>query len=466
MKDEKRNRALLTGTITYAIGSFGTKFLSFLIVPLYTYYITPDALGDYDLLTTTVSLISPLLTMKISEATYRWIINNKENEVPYISATYKLLLFNSLIISLILVGINLIIPIWNCYYFIAILIGDRILECLQKLLRGLKNQKLFALSGLFHTGVMVGCNLIKVCILNQGVEALLQSNVISLYSTIILILILEKRLWKIDFKPNYRKQQTEMLRYSAPLVPSALSWWIMNASDRYLIRWIIGSTANGIYSVAYKFPSVISTLFTMFNNAWTDMALAQLNKGEKSEQYSKKLFQKLYQVSFSAVFVLIPLTKIIMKVILSESYKEAAVYVGFLYLGSVFQGFSTFCNIGYLYGKKTSGAAKTSAIGAVVNISVDLICIYFIGLFAASISTFLGFFVMWLVRMKDIKDTFPIKIDIRVFAPYLAVGVLMAVVTIWTSNYVDLCLSLVMIVFFFASNRTTLLDIIGSLRNK
>ena len=151
MNNNKKNKTLLTGTITYAIGSLGTKFLNFLIVPLYTYYILPVDLGDYDLLMTTVSLLSPLLTMKISDAAYRWIIKNKENEIPYISATYKLLIKNCILCAIILLIINHFIPIWNCYYFIAILIGDRMLECLQKLLRGLKNQKLFAASGLFHT---------------------------------------------------------------------------------------------------------------------------------------------------------------------------------------------------------------------------------------------------------------------------------------------------------------------------
>ena len=71
------------------------------------------------------------------------------------------------------------------------------------------------------------------------------------------------------------------------------------------------------------------------------------------------------------VFVLIPLTKLVMKLILSSSYKEAAVYIGFLYLGTVFQGFSSFSSIGYLQGKKTNGAAKTSVYGAAVNLIIN-----------------------------------------------------------------------------------------------
>ena len=304
-ENTKKNKALLVGTITYAIGNFGTKFLNFLIVPLYTYFILPEELGDYDLLITTVSLLSPLLTMKISDAAYRWIIHRQENEIPYISATYKLLIRNCLLAVLLMLGINYFVPIWHCYYFIAILIGDRILECLQKLLRGVKNQKLFALSGVFHTFVMVSLNVVMICYFKRGVTAMLQSCVISLYSTIALILVCEKRLRVVDFRPNYHTEQKEMLDYSIPLVPSTLSWWVMSASDRYVIKWAIGSAANGIYSVSYKFPSVLQTIFTMFNNAWTDMALAELKKEKQSEQYTQTVFEQLYKVSFGLVLVLI-----------------------------------------------------------------------------------------------------------------------------------------------------------------
>lgn len=466
MNKKQNNRALLTGTITYAIGSFGTKFLNFLIVPFYTYYIAPGDLGDYDLLVTTVSLLSPLLTMKISDAAYRWIIKSRENEVPYISATYKLLLRNCLLTAVLLFTINFFIPIWNCYYFIAILLGDRILECLQKLLRGLKNQKLFAMSGVFHTAVLVGTNVIKVCVMRQGVTALLQSSVISIYATILLILLLEKRLRNVDFKPDYRSHQKEMLRYSAPLVPSALSWWVISASNRYIIRWFLGSAANGIYSVAYKFPSVLQTVFTMFNNAWTDMALAELGKGKQSEEYTKQTFERLYKISFGMAFVLIPLTKLVMNLILNERYKEAAIYIGFLYLGTVFQGFSSFSSIGYLQRKKTGGAAKTSLYGAIVNLVVDLLGVKYLGLFAATVSTFLGFFVMWIVRMRDIKDEFPIQVNPKVFSLYLAVGIGMAVGIIYTNNLMDFILAVLASVFFLFDNRRTIKQVLNMVKQR
>lgn len=464
----RKNKELLVGTIIYGIGNIGTKFLSFLIVPLYTYFIQPGDLGDYDLLMTTVSLLSPLLTMKISDATYRWIIKSKSNDSTNecIAATYQLLIRNCMLCAAILLAVNWIVPIWNCYYFIAILIGDRVLECIQKLLRGVKNQRLFAISGMFYTAVMVGSNFIRVCWLKQGVTALLQSVLTAQVLTICLIFLLEKRIRVGGIRKNYTVLQREMLSYSVPLVPSALSWWVMSASDRYVIRFMMDKAANGIFSVSHKFPSILQTLFLMFNNAWTDMALAELNKDEQTQKYTKQIFQQLYKVSFGMVLVLIPLTKLVMQIILSTKYKEAAVYIGFLYLGTVFQGFTSFCSIGYMQGKKTGGAARTSACGAVVNLAVDLICIRWIGLFAASISTFLGYFVMWVMRIKDIKKEFPVAIDYRVFVPYLLVSVGMAMITIWTNHLADLLLAAAAGVFFLLDNRKMIGKVLRKVQGK
>ena len=109
--------------------------------------------------------------------------------------------------------------------------------------------------------------------------------------------------------------------------------------------------------------------------------------------------------------------------------------MGFLYLGTIFQGFSSFCSVGYLQNKKTNGAAVTSIYGTIVNLILDIILINFIGLHAATISTFAGFFVMWLTRMRDIKEVFPIDINIVKFCIYAVLAVIIATITIWTNIF-------------------------------
>ena len=55
-----------------------------------------------------------------------------------------------------------------------------------------------------------------------------------------------------------------MLKYSCPLIANTVAWWITNASDRYVVMWLCGTAANGIYSVAYKIPSILNILQSFY----------------------------------------------------------------------------------------------------------------------------------------------------------------------------------------------------------
>ena len=73
MSETKSGKKLLVGTGIYAVGTFGTKILMFLIAPLYTYYLATSEMGTYDVLISTIGLLIPIISMQISDAVYRWI---------------------------------------------------------------------------------------------------------------------------------------------------------------------------------------------------------------------------------------------------------------------------------------------------------------------------------------------------------------------------------------------------------
>ena len=97
---------------------------------------------------------------------------------------------------------------------------------------------------------------------------------------------------------------------------------------------------------------------------------------------------------------------------------------------------------------------------------MDLVLIKYIGIFAAALSTFLGFFIMWITRMKDIEAFFPIKINMKIFATYLLVSILIAVVVIWTNNKIDIVLVLLATIFFLIDNRKSICKIIKILKRR
>ncbi|MCR5508178.1 MAG: oligosaccharide flippase family protein [Lachnospiraceae bacterium] len=453
---------LAKGTVIYAIGNFGTKLIAFLIVPLYTYYISPDDMGDYDILMSTIALLTPIITMRISDAAYRWMLHHIEEDRLCISAAYRVMIISSIISLGLTLLVNAFVPIKFCAYFCVLLILGRWLESLQTLLRGLEERKLFAVSGLLYTGIFVTLNVIKIVVFGEGVTAMLQSTAISEIIVIVFILVCTPQLrTKVISDSDNRQLTKSMLAYSAPLVPSGLSWWVMGLSDRYVVRYYLGPALTGIYAVANKFPSIMTMVFAIFNNAWTDLALADLKEGSETSEYSSLVFEKLYRLSFSFVLFLIPATKLFAGNVLGEAYRSAAVYIGFLYLGSVFQGFTSFISAGLLQGTDTRPIAGSSMAGAAVNLIIDICMIGFIGLHAASISTFCGFFIMWLVRMREVNRTAPVNIKYGEFGCFLLLSVVMAAVTVFTGFITDVVLSAVFLAVFVVLNAPLIKEIIS-----
>ena len=82
-----------------------------------------------------------------------------------------------------------------------------------------------------------------------------------------LFLICRERLWRQLHPAPRAALWRQMLAYCVPLIPTAVFWWIMGVSDRYLVKWFVGSVANGIYAVAYKISTILTSLATVFMDA-------------------------------------------------------------------------------------------------------------------------------------------------------------------------------------------------------
>ena len=204
----------------------------------------------------------------------------------------------------------------------------------------------------------------------------------------------------------------EMLIYSIPLIPNALMWWVMNASDRYIIAINLGVAANGLYAVANKIPTILSLLYSIFNQAWQLSAIEEADKKNKAEFYTSvfNIFSILMLIATSIILVCI---KPVIQNFLSSEFSDSWKYVPFLLLAVVFTSFSSFLGMNYIAMKKTKGIFKTSLIGAMTNIILNLIMIPKIGLNGAAIATMISFFGVWIIRIYDTREFVLIKFNIK-----------------------------------------------------
>lgn len=421
----KKAKLLLENTALYTISNFGSKIFSFLIVPLYTYYLTTSEYGTYDTIYSLIGLITPMCILAIHEGLLRWLLKSDKQDSTIVYTGFSLYIIFIAITDLILLSVFHVNKWEYSWIFVLCLTISTLSEVLQFSTRGVKKNLPFALSGVIQTLLMLALNVSFVIVLHLGIKGMLFSLAISQSVSSFYLLVSIRDTFIKEKYVFDRKLARDMIVYSAMLVPNNISWWVMNSSDRLMLTAMIGSTYTGIYSIACKFPSLLNMVHMIFYRAWQEQAVLEYNSNTRDEYYSK-VFNFYMRLSFCMVFMLIPVSKLFIRFFMSTEFRDAYAYIGILMLGSLFSSFSSFYGTGYISAKDTKNATFTTIIGAVVNCLINLLFIRIIGVWAACLSTLVGYLVTWIVRIIQTKKYFNIIVKWKEFSILLSICVMYA----------------------------------------
>ena len=348
---------LVKNTIIYAIGNFGSKVLSFILLPFYTYYLSTNDYGYFDLITTTVALLTPIVTFQIYDGLYRYLLESKDDaeSAHVISNSFFMITRNLMVFSIIYI-IFIQFKSFKYEYLILLQIDFSILSVLwSQIARGFRKNVDYSVSGIISTVVILVSNILFITIMHMKVGSLIVSNILS---SIIIIIYLDGKLKihnYIKLKLNNNIIKRKLIVFSIPLIPNVISWWLMNVSDRYFLTFYKGVEANGIYAISNKFPSILIMLNTIFNLAWQESAITEYGSKDRNVFYTR-MFNVLMTFQFTAVIGLLAFTKFIMHLMVNVKFESAWMFVPFLYIGTIFNSFSLFYGTGYLSSKDTIGA--------------------------------------------------------------------------------------------------------------
>lgn len=412
MSDKK---TLVQDTILYAIANFGTVGLNFLLLPFYTRYFTPEQFGTWDITLTTISLLIPIVTLELTSASYRWLIeeNNFKQQAVIITTAFlqiikQLVVIN--LISLILLSFWTFPYKWLALIFLnAAIITNFSLQCA----RALRYNLMFASLSLLQTLIIIVVNVTLLLEYQFGIEAFFYANIAAclIISTIIWFrLPLGQYIrWK---KLNYssRSLLKDYFNYALPIIPAAISWWVMTMSDRWIIAIFLGVSTNGIYAIALKIPAVLLMINTIFSLAWKDSAIRSFKSKQKNEYYSL-VFKYYFRLLSLAVIILTLIAKPVINYFIGQAYHEAWKYSGILLIAALFHSLALFWSAGFHGAKETKAILRSSIVGACINVIINVLFINLIGLYAVAISTLLAFFITWIMRVKEAKSHFTIKIN-------------------------------------------------------
>ncbi len=461
-------KVLLKNTVIVSIGKIATQFITFLLLPIYTAVLTNEEYGVVDLLNTLTSLLLPIATFQIEQGIFRYLVDcreDKEKQSQIITTVFKFMIIQAIIYIIIFLGISKFINNNYKYFLVGNLLACMFSTILLQICRGMGDNKKYAF-GSFISGVTtVVLNIIFIVVFKLGAYGMLTATFIANILCGIYVLLGEK-IYKYIKIGKYDKQiLKEMIKYSVPLVPNMISWWIVDASDRTIISTILGIGKNGIYSAANKFSNVFASLYSVFNLTWTESASININSPDKDEFFSKILDVTLRFFGSLAIGI-IAFLPFVFPILINEKFSEAYYQVPILMVGSMFNVLVSFIGSIYVAKKITKEIAKTSIFAAIINITINLICIRWIGLYAASISTLIAYFSMFIYRYIDSKKYVKLKVNKKIVISMLGI-LIISIAFYYMENPILQILNVLLVAVYTVSiNKTSVKFIWDNMRKK
>lgn len=420
-------KELLQNIGVLTLGNFGSKILAFFLIPLYTAVLSTEDYGNYDIIHTTITLLFPLLTINITEGAMRFLLDKNADKDTILKKSFAIINISSLIVA-ILLAINAIfhfIPLFEKYtlFFILYYITNVYYISAQNITRGLDKIKNNAISGVINSILVLGLNLLFLLVFKWGLNGYFLAYIISNgLSAIYLLLVDSITKYALNIKTKNLPDDNGLTKYSKPLMLNSVSWWINDVSDRYFVTGICGAAANGIYSVAYKIPTILSVFQGIFNQAWL-ISVTKEYKQNNNKDFVKKIYRSYNATLVISCSILMILNKLIASVLYKGDFYEAWRYVPLLLISVVFSASGS--AIGVIFGaeKNSKASSFTTVLGAATNIILNAILIPMCGIIGAAIATAVASFVVWLVRWIYCKKYITLDLthkDITTYALLIA----------------------------------------------
>ncbi len=404
-------KTLISNTALISLGTFGSKLLVFLMVRFYTGYLTTAEYGTADLITQTANLLLPIISLGVANGVFRFAMDsNIDKKSVFSTGFYTVTLggFSFLIIAPLLGMINQ----FNDYVWLIVVYT--MASCYHSLcsqyIRALGSTAFFAVQGIVNTSLVIVFNILFLAVFNIGIIGYVLSVVLADILSGLLIFVREKLWRQLTFKID-KKVCKDLLKYSIPMIPATIFWWVTSVSDRYMVSGFIGAEANGIYAVSYKLPTFLTLLSTVFMQAWQFSAVTESEKDKKEHiDFFGTVWGSFQSVMFIAGAFVVAFSIPLIKILTTEAYYEAWKYIPLLAVSMLFSSFANFVGSVYIVEKRSKNSFLTSMLGAVLNIVLNLILIPSpLGVQGAAIATLASYMLVFVIRAFNVTKYIPFK---------------------------------------------------------
>ncbi|RHK91523.1 exopolysaccharide biosynthesis protein [Bacteroides xylanisolvens] len=400
-----RLRQLGKNTFLVFIGSFGSKLISFVMLPFYTRWLSTIDYGVVDMIGVYQALLVGLITGAISDAIFVFPKNaSYEKQKSYFTSgiLFSFLTFTVSAFLFYLVkkgfeiggGFNSFTQ-YTGWIYIMILFSF-LQSFLQQFCRSVDKMYVFSIVGILLTLFTALFSFLLVP--NYGIEGYLTAIVISNAIVVILTIVIARLDRYFSITSYSRADLMIMLKYSVPLMPNALMWWLFGSLNRPVLESYVGLAGIGVFAVAQKFPNLASVVFNIFGNSWQISVL---------EEYGREGFEVFYNKIFALVTLFIAvgvlglsfLADWVVQITVGKEFYSAATYIPLLSVAMLFLCFSTIVTPVFSAVRISKYYFYSSVWSAIISVVLNILLIPSIGIYGAVISLLCSHLLMAVIRI-------------------------------------------------------------------
>lgn len=443
-KKMSKKSKLAFNTIIIFFSKFCTQFLSLIILPFVTATLATDEYGTFDLIGTYAYLLFPYMTLELENGIFRFLIDtrkDKNGSSINITNGIVLILLQVIIFTIIYFLVGKIFKINNYNYIYIYALSYILLNVPLYIARGLGDNVGYAISSIIAGVLNVLISIITVCVLKYGMVGLVIAGVISNSAGGIFLLIRNHIFRYIKINKISKTDSKKLLKYSAPLVPNATCSWITNISDKVMLSYYLGTSANGIYSISTKFTLLLSHVYGVFNLSWTESASENANEKDR-DKYFSEITNNIFLICACICLLVLAAMPIVFKILINSSYNEAYNYIPLLIVASLFELFASILSSMYVSLKLSGKIAISTIIAGLINVGINLLFMKKYGIVIACISTICAYAFLSVYRIIDISKYIKLKLDIKKYF-YIVIAL---IILIFLYQYNSILISIISII--------------------
>ena len=396
-----RSDKLVKNISFIVIGNIGSKLMGFFMLPFYTNWLSPADYGTTDLLIVYANLLLNVVACDMSDAIYIYPVGaTKQKVCNYYSTGFIFQFLCSIICMFVFWGISYLpmknVFIDNIWFIYGILISNIFQKYTQDFCRGINQMSVFSFTGIVQT--ITTAFLSFLLIPTQGVYGLVLATIGANIATALFAFFYSNSYKYLSVNDWDKEALTEMLRFSIPLIPTSILWWLISGLNRPLLEDYVGLFALGLMAVAGKLPGIMNLVFNFFQQAWIVTVVEEYKKLDFAIYYNK-MFQMIMFVQMLVYFIILISAKLFINLMTAKEFHEAWVYIPLLTISVIFSNASAFLGTIFSAVRQSKYTFYSVVVGGVAAVAFNFLLIPKCGLWGACVAICLSHLLTALSRV-------------------------------------------------------------------